>query len=210
MAMADPQSFNPLDRLIRALRLRRIRRYIPAGSMVCDIGCGDGTVLMALRKRGLIKQGTGLDPCASPGTKGDCEFIRTELLKAALPDRSYDVVLMLAVLEHFERGSVAAVMEEIRRILKPGGLLIMTTPTPLSRPVLEFLAFRLHLISEREIRGHRHYYGRDEMESLARQAKFDIVRAAPFQGGLNSFYVLKKKAPEDGASGPTAPETPPG
>ncbi len=112
---------------------------------------------------------------------------------------------MLAVLEHLEGGKVEETMKEIHRILKPDGLLILTTPTPRSEPLLEFLAFRLHVISEREIRGHRHYYRRAEMAALAQLSGFDILKASNFQAGLNSLYVFRKKGSGANALEPPAP-----
>lgn len=188
-------SFNSLDRLIRSLRLRRIRCFIPTDSAVCDVGCGDGTVLRGLCREGSIREGLGLDPQAVPGREGGCEIIQADLLSAALPGERFDAVLMLAVLEHLDSGSVEPFLRDVHRILKPEGLLIITTPTPLSKPLLEFLAFRAHLISEHEIRGHRRYYRRTDLESLARRMDYEILKAARFQGGLNSFYVLKKTGP---------------
>ncbi len=203
--MGNAQNFNPLDRLIRTLRLRKILPYLPPNAAVCDVGCGDGTILKHLCESGRIAWGTGLDPCAIPAKGFPCEIIRADILGARLPPESYQAVLMLAVLEHLEGGKVEETMKEIHRILKPDGLLILTTPTPRSEPLLEFLAFRLHVISEREIRGHRHYYRRAEMAALAQLSGFDILKASNFQAGLNSLYVFRKKGSGANALEPPAP-----
>lgn len=68
----------------------------------------------------------------------------------------------------------------------------MTTPTPKSKPLLEFLAFRLHIINEEEILEHCHYYGKKEMENLALNLKMTLMQYQLFQLGLNSLTVLKK------------------
>ena len=50
----------------------------------------------------------------------------------------------LTVIEHFERPRVH--VAEMYRLLRPGGTLLLTTPSRRARPVLEFMAYRLHLI----------------------------------------------------------------
>jgi len=44
------------------------------------------------------------------------------------PDESFDKVLYLEVMEHLPRGSEVVAFREIRRVLRPGGLLVMSTP----------------------------------------------------------------------------------
>lgn len=78
-----------------------------------------------------------------------------------LPDQSVDCVTMLALLEHLNKPG--AVLREVFRILKPGRKVILTTPAPYSKPLLEFLAFRLKLISAEEIMDHKHYFSGPEI-----------------------------------------------
>lgn len=46
----------------------------------------------------------------------------------ALPDRAFDAVYNSEVIEHLKRESVLPLMREIYRVLKPGGVLRLTTP----------------------------------------------------------------------------------
>ena len=99
-----------------------------------------------------------------------------------LADGSVDAVTALAVLEHVDdpRQFVA----EAYRILRPGGVCVMTTPSPGARPLLEFLAYRLKVISEADIRDHKRYLHRDDLYNLFRS--FQTVMVDHFQFGLNS------------------------
>ena len=42
----------------------------------------------------------------------------------------------------------------------------MTTPTRIAKPVLEFLSYRLHLINEDEIREHKHYFNKADIQEI--------------------------------------------
>ncbi len=62
---------------------------------------------------------------------------------------------MLAVLEHLPVDT--PLLSEAVRVLKRNGYFIVTTPAPAAKPVLEFLSFRLHLVSEESINSGRHF-----------------------------------------------------
>ena len=114
---------------------------------------------------------------------------------AAIADRfpgAFDVATSFAVIEHLPPDEVPGHLASIRSTLRPGGHLVLTTPTPRSKPVLEFLAFRLHVISEFEIRDHRRYYDGPELHDLLTRAGFDRVEHATFQFGLNQRAVAQR------------------
>lgn len=71
---------------------------------------------------------------------------------------------MLAVLEHIEYEE--SILQEIYRILKPSGKLVLTVPSIWAKPVLEFLAYRLKIVDEHEIRDHKRYYSRKSLRSI--------------------------------------------
>ena len=85
-------------------------------------------------------------------------------------------------------------MPELYRVLRPGGTLLLTTPAPASKPVLEFLAYRLHFIDEGEIRDHKHYFNEDELRALLAKAGFapGQIRYKPFLFGLNQLVIATK------------------
>ena len=99
---------------------------------------------------------------------------------------------MLAVLEHVETNKVELLFKEFKRILKKNGKVILTTPTPLSKPILEFLAYKLRIISECEIRDHKKYYTRNDIKELAEATNFLLDSYKLFQFGLNSSAILEK------------------
>ena len=100
-----------------------------------DYGCGKGEIVEAARKQGLQAYGTDIFYEANPDTmamlrdKGLLgESIRA-IRDARIPfgDGEFDVVASNMVFEHVE--DMAAVLREIDRVLKPGGLLVALFPT---------------------------------------------------------------------------------
>jgi ubiquinone/menaquinone biosynthesis C-methylase UbiE len=83
-------------------------------------------------------------------------------------------------------------LREIERILKKGGRLVMTVPSKAAQPVLAFLSYRLKIISADEIREHKKYYNRDELEKLFFQTGIAIEHHRYFQLGMNNFCIVKK------------------
>ncbi|ETD27881.1 class I SAM-dependent methyltransferase [Helicobacter canis] len=100
---------------------------------------------------------------------------------------------MLAVLEHLHHPQ--AMLEEIARVLKPNGILLLTVPSHLAKPVLEFLAFRLKIVSEAEIADHKRYYNkRDLRELVASVPELTLTKHKYFQLGMNNFCIIHKRA----------------
>ncbi len=97
------------------------------GQKLLEIGCGRGDFLRAFAESGLDCYGTDREKSAvqqSPAMK----VTASDLEKEALPyaDASFDVVYHKSVLEHF--ASPNRVMDETKRVLKPGGKCIILTP----------------------------------------------------------------------------------
>ncbi|MBE9166031.1 class I SAM-dependent methyltransferase [Pleurocapsales cyanobacterium LEGE 06147] len=182
-----------LEPLLRHLRIRKVMPHIPKNSILLDIGCGTkATFLKSISP--YIKQGFGVDFKVQ-----DHQFhnIQTKQLKfknyLPFPDESFQVVTMLAVLEHIEEEK--EILQEIYRVLTPGGKLILTVPSVWSQPVLEFLAYKLKIASEAEIRDHKRYYDRKKLKKvLVEITNFQDFHHQYFQLWMNNFCTAVKKA----------------
>ncbi|KAA8709813.1 class I SAM-dependent methyltransferase [Helicobacter canis] len=116
-----------------------------------------------------------------------------KLCHLPFPNESFEIITMLAVLEHLHHPQ--AMLEEIARVLKPDGILLLTVPSHLAKPVLEFLAFRLKIVSEAEIADHKRYYNkRDLRELVASVPELTLTKHTYFQLGMNNFAIIHKRA----------------
>jgi len=180
-----------LEPMLRRARLGKalpaIRRYPQC--RLLDFGCGwEARLLKDVEP--YISRGVGIDRRAPAVESDKLTTLRVDL-EATLPFEpdTFDVITMLAVLEHLN--DPLRVLGEIRRVLSPRGTLILTVPSHAAKPVLEFLAYRLHLVSHAEIADHKRYYGRRDLDALAAQAGFRMRAHRYFQLGFNNFATLE-------------------
>jgi len=181
-----------LERLLRRWRLRRVDAWIPEQAVVLDLGCGWGAALLRHVAR-RVRRGVGLDPKAEPaGLPQNVRVVRHRLedVPWPLPEPRVDVVTMLAVLEHLDEQAADTVLREARRVLRPGGRLVLTVPTPRGKPVLEVLA-RLGAVNREEIRDHKIYYDRRRLTSTLARHGLVVERYDAFQLGWNSFCAAR-------------------
>jgi SAM-dependent methyltransferase len=106
---------------------------IVAGKRVLDLGCGEGygAALLATAAAEVI----GLDYDArtvadASGRYRQARFIRANIAAPPFPDRSVDVIATLQVIEHV--WNRRQFLGECLRVLRPGGLLLVTTPNRLT------------------------------------------------------------------------------
>jgi len=97
---------------------------------VVDLGCGAGILIDCLHEHG-IETTVGLDsvPAAASAyldaDKG--EILRGDVCQLPLESNSFDVAVAMDVLEHLD--TIERAVDEIQRILRPSGLLIVSGPT---------------------------------------------------------------------------------
>jgi SAM-dependent methyltransferase len=186
-----------VDRFGVWLSQRAIRRCLPRseGLDILELGCGyHAAQLLALRDR--LSHGTGVDFHIDPDLLKEDGFtfhegaIENTLPK--LPAASYDVVLLISVLEHLREPLACG--ESLRRLLRPGGLLLINVPTWRGKFFLEFSAFRLGLSPMTEMDDHKMYYDKRDLWPLLVRAGFkpSAIKLSYHKFGLNLFAVAKK------------------
>ena len=181
-----------LEPLLRHLRIRRIMPVLRNYPHCCllDVGCGwQAGFLKAVAP--YIDCGVGIDMKA-PEISTDKITTRRVKLDDRLPfdDASFDVVTMLAVLEHVQ--AVDAIVHEIHRVLRPGGVFCGTVPSVWAKPVLEFLSFKCGIVNPDEIRDHKRYFTRDSLQKLFVRNGFGVNGFSHhyFQLGMNNFFCV--------------------
>lgn len=101
-----------------------------AGKTILDVGCGDGELAAELARRGAVVTGVDADPAiiAAARRRAGIEHVELRLIEAkaeALPfeDASFDRILAVATLCFVPDAARAA--NEMTRVLKPGGRLVI-------------------------------------------------------------------------------------
>lgn len=174
---SENPGWQPATELYEAL----IRDHLQPGMRVLDVGCGRGGVLEQLGTA--VSSALGLDPdLASLREHRIPALPRAEALAGELPLRAGCVDLVLAswVFEHLD--DPARVLREIRRVLRPGGRLILLTPNGRSlvallnralRPLQNALVPRLYGRAEADTFPVRYRANsRARLRSLAAQTGF--------------------------------------
>jgi len=129
----------PFDRMI----LSRLAKDPGAGGLLCDIGCGPGEVAAYLHSIGCEVIGVDLSPGMiaearrlSPDVTFQCE----DMLALSFPDEHFSGIAAFYAIVHCSARDLERAFSEWRRILKKGGLLLLSFHVGTSRMHLdEFL-----------------------------------------------------------------------
>jgi 2-polyprenyl-3-methyl-5-hydroxy-6-metoxy-1,4-benzoquinol methylase len=101
---------------------------------VLDLGCSPGHLSMALVRAGFEVQGVDLNAewlaKYAPGWPERLRITHTNIEQDPLPfpSGSFDLVIFTEVLEHIAVTDPCVVLGEIRRVLRPGGRMLLSTP----------------------------------------------------------------------------------
>lgn len=189
----DSKNFNLIDKVIARLRLRKVSKFVDDNDVILDFGCGSNSFLLTSIKEN-IKAGFGLDYDVEEIKNENLIYINYKFNDGKLPfeNNFFDKIFLLAVLEHIEIEQVNMLFLEFKRILKKRGKIVLTTPTPASKGLLEFLAYRLKLISTKEIMDHKKYYDKKEILKISKKCGMKLINYSLFQFGLNSRAIFLK------------------
>lgn len=179
-----------LDRFLQRWRIAQARPYIAPGTRVLDIGCADGALFRQLGAR--IGEGVGVDPnLERPMVVGRGRLVAGRFPQD-LPDaRPYDVITLLAVVEHVPAEHLARLAQDCARFLQPGGCLVITTPSAAVDRILDWLK-RLRLIDGMSLDEH-HGFDPGQTPALFSVGGLQLEKAARFQLGLNHLFVFRKR-----------------
>jgi len=150
-------------------RSRWVFEHLPATkTSVLDVGCHDGSGLIAFAQGARLGIGIDLDlPALRRGAASDGQVRLLAASADALPfrDGSFECVIFSEVLEHVPISAEEECISELRRVMTPGGTLLFTTPhrgmfwwlDPLmAKTHLRRLGARLAGTSY-ALKGHKHY-----------------------------------------------------
>lgn len=171
-ARERPEDFYPPTPRIQ----EHLLRFTPPGGLVLEVGAGSGRDSAALARAGarvfLLDASEGaLDLAArNPLLFRGRSLIRADALRSPFPDRCFDVVFHQGLLEHFP--DPAPLLRENRRVLKPGGILLVDVPQTFH----PWTALKKALIRrDRWFAGWETQYTPVSLERAVRAAGFEVV-----------------------------------
>ena len=167
-------------------RRRFLLANVRAGERVLDVGCGEGHFATALLAAGA--RVTGLDVAEEPLRRARARHPELELALVEddgcwpLPDASVDVVWAGEVIEHV--ADTAVWLSELRRVLRSGGSLLLSTPANSPLALIAAALSRRRFARRFDPRGeHLRFYSRATLTRLIEDFGFRCV-SLQSAGGL--------------------------
>lgn len=161
-------------------RLAAAAMLLPPEKRLLDVGCGDGSLVLLSREKGGLVWGVDrafavCREAAAKGMRAQCADLNAPHLPYR--DEVFDAVTCLDVIEHVL--DPRRLLQELARLLRPRGILVLTTPN------IRAYWFLLTLIQGRFPRtsgdpegydgGHLHYFTFADVRHLLREAGFDAI-----------------------------------
>jgi SAM-dependent methyltransferase len=189
-----------LEGLLARRRVRMAKRLIPAthreGSIL-DIGHGAFPLFLSEVE---AKERHGIDrisiQAANDWARHGIHLVCQDLDRDChLPyaDGYFSVVTMLAVFEHISPHRLPELLLEVHRVLRTGGVYVLTTPAPWTGWLLASMS-RLGLVSRDEIDEHQRSYSQGEIREALKDAGFlpGRIRTGTFEVFANNWAVATK------------------
>jgi SAM-dependent methyltransferase len=188
-----------LETFLAQQRAKMANRLIPAQlrhGRILDIGCGTYPYFLAHTE---FSKKFAIDQLPMPQKISSNYQIEGYSLnlnqKPSLPFENdfFNIVTLLAVVEHLNPDSTETIFREIHRILHPGGKVIITTPAAWSDGLLHLMA-HLGLVSTEEIDEHAYAYTLPLIGWYFGQAGFEMkkLKFGYFEMMLNMWAVAEK------------------
>ncbi|MFH1780862.1 MAG: methyltransferase domain-containing protein [Candidatus Nealsonbacteria bacterium] len=187
--------------------LEPLYHYALPEDKVLDLGCGNGRLLQIFK--GININYTGVDnsdklTAIAKKTYPDATFLVADALHLPFPQDHFDKVYSIAVLHHIPSQELRLrFLKEAKRVLKPGGLLILTV-WDLKRLDLIFKFTLLKIFGKSKLdfgdvlvpwqKKHQRYvhcFTKREMVNLAQQAGFSVKESGTLK---TNFFIIAQKS----------------
>ena len=183
---------DPLDPPDRELRVRFLAAHVASGERVLDLGCGDGWMCAELAALGAQPLGVEIADAAVQRARRhhpELEFRLAEIGgELPIEDNAIDVVWASEVIEHV--ADTARWLSEVRRVLRPRGRLLVTTP---NHSRLRLLAGGIDRFSE-PLGDHLHLYVASSLRGVLNDFGFAEIKIGQLGGPPLARRMLTARA----------------
>lgn len=160
------------------------------GDKVLDLGCSFGEQAMRIAKEGLVVYGMDKSKEAIRQFKESakkenvkCMAIEGDIKKIPYADNYFDAVIATEVFEHVQEPEEA--INESLRVLRPGGHICISVPTPISERIFKFLHPNWVKNSE-----HINIFSKKQISTLLKQVGFGIERIENQNFEWSIFWII--------------------
>lgn len=190
--VAGPGLLSPL---LARLRYRQAERLIGEGhrkGRILDVGYGSWPAFLAsirfAEKHGIDRR----EPPAAPPEGVQLHRFDVTRQGLAFPDEHFDVVTLLAVVEHLDPEAARSLLAEVRRVLRPGGVAVLTVPSRQGDALLWVMA-KVGLASAEQHEEHQAAYDPARLRALLASAGFDpaAIEVGRFELGMNLWARVR-------------------
>lgn len=173
----------PVKDMVLMRRLRALLRDVPKGGVAVEVGCGDGTLLLAMRRARPDLRLVGVDLQFTDRHRRSLEDAGIECKESMMEEAAFsvdfDFAVMNQLIEHL--WDVPGCLARISGCLKPGGQLSISTPN--------LRGWDRRFFSEATWGGyyfprHLNLFTPDRLERLLDQFGFEVVRVENLVGPL--------------------------
>jgi len=171
-----------------------IRPYIQGD--ILDLGCGDAVILKEFI--GSINYYCGIEWSLKHIENVQKRFPEARMERRNLDkdildlDRKFDVVLMVALIEHI--WNQRFLFEQVMDCLKPDGKIVITTPTPFGNDIVHRLGAKLGLFAQSAVDDHMVIYNKLRFRNLAREFDLKVEVYKTFQFFCNQLVVMGRRS----------------